>query len=104
MGFRKDVERLRQWANGATRRQETPSLPVPVVKEAEVDPALAAFDKGCAGKEAYSSRKAADAAQLYREQQGVPSQGMVAYPCRYCRSWHLGHPKPPARSSSGPPR
>jgi hypothetical protein len=101
MGFRKDVERLRQWASGATSKQETPSIPVPAVKEAKVDPA---FEHGCAGKEAYSSRKAADAAQLYREQQGLPSQGMVAYPCRYCRSWHLGHSKPAARSSSGAPR
>jgi len=98
MSFKKDVERLRQWASGAGSKLETPSLRFPGGKEVKVDPA---FENGCAGKEAYSSRKTAEAAQLYREQQGVPSEGMVAYPCRFCRSWHRGHSKPDARSSSG---
>jgi hypothetical protein len=95
MGFKKDVGRLQQWASGTARKVESAPLPVPA-KETPVDPA---FEKGCAGKEAYTSKKAADAAQLYREQQGVPGQGMVAYSCKFCRQWHLGHSKaPPPRS------
>ena len=91
MSFKKDVERLRQWASGATQRLE--SSP-PVTPAAKGTPVNRAIEDGCAGKEAYPSKKAADAAQLYREQAGVPSQGMVAYCCRYCCSWHIGHSKP----------
>lgn len=89
MGFKKDVDRLQQWATGAARKVESVPLPIPS-PETPVD---LAFEKGCAGKEAYTSKKAADAAQLYREQQGVPGQGMVAYNCKFCRQWHLGHSK-----------
>ena len=91
MSFKKDVERLRQWAGGATKKLEPSSRVVPLAAEAPVNRAI---EDGCAGKEAYPSKKAADAAQLYREQQGVPGQGMVAYCCRYCCSWHIGHSKP----------
>jgi hypothetical protein len=89
MGFKKDVDRLQQWASGAARKVESAPLPFPAVEK----PADPAFENGCAGKEAYPSKKAADSAQLFREQQGVPSQGMVAYNCKFCRQWHLGHSK-----------
>jgi len=102
MSFRKDVDRLRQWASGATKKLEQSPLPV---SSGPASPSKAprdeqAIEKGCAGKEAYPSKKAADAAQLYREQQGVPGQGMVAYYCRFCFHWHLGHSKPPISPSA----
>jgi hypothetical protein len=70
MGFKKDVDRLQEWASSAARKVESALLPVQT-KEKPVDPA---FENGCAGKEAFPSKKAADASQLYREQEGVPSQ------------------------------
>ncbi len=101
MSFKKDMDRLRLWANGSARKLEPAPLPTSgaVGDAAKVDPA---FEFGCAGKEGYPSKKAADAAQVYREQQGVPGQGMVAYSCKFCRLWHLGHSRPPAQKTTRP--
>ena len=63
---------------------------------------LAAYERGCAGKEAHVSRNAAEFVA------GQSRVALVAYECSFCSSWHLGSavkhrsderapiPKPPA--------
>lgn len=57
------------------------------------------FEKGrsCGGKRRFASeREAEDAAYLIRMQGG---DELLAYRCRFCRAWHLGH----GRAGQPPP-
>lgn len=42
----------------------------------------------CVGKRAYGWLAAIEAAARIRRQTG---DELVAYRCRYCRAWHIGH-------------
>jgi hypothetical protein len=83
----KQIEKLRSWARGECSTV-VPSPPVAVRAE---DPVTDRFDAACAGKEKFPNRDAAYSAQSYRQRQGVHNEGMKAYRCAYCGSWHLGH-------------
>jgi hypothetical protein len=94
----KQIEKLRRWAQGECKTVD----PVPPVTIHAADPVNDRFDSACAGKEKFPNKDAAYSAQLYRQRQGVGHEGMHAYRCAYCGSWHLGHSR--VKQPSSPKR
>jgi hypothetical protein len=85
----KQIERLQRWARGECMPAES-SPPVTIRGD---EPKSDHFESACAGKEKFPNREAAYSAQIYRQRKGVRNEGMKAYRCAYCGSWHLGHSK-----------
>jgi hypothetical protein len=85
----KQIEKLRRWASGERALPESQPSLVIRTEDAVRDQ----FDSACAGKEKFPNKDAAYSAQSYRRREGVRVEGMSAYRCAYCGSWHLGHSK-----------
>ncbi len=51
------------------------------------------FESMCAGKQAYPSESAADAALRLGQQERVirTCAGVQSYQCPFCEEWHFGH-------------
>ena len=90
--LKKNLGKLQAWASGQTKQLPPSQLPeTPPAGTGKKQPLDELYQAACAGKEKYPSKQAAGMAQVSREQSGVRGEGMTAYCCRFCGSWHLGH-------------